>query len=74
MAFQHDTTLRPDQCGGPLVGLDGKVMGINIARAGRVVSYAIPADIVATLLADLKSGKLAPPEVLVSMTDGPSAP
>ncbi len=68
-AFQHDTALRPDQCGGPLVGLDGKVMGINIARAGRVVSYAIPADVVVKLLADLKSGKLAPLDVLVSTTE-----
>lgn len=73
-AFQHDTALRPDQCGGPLVGLDGKVMGINIARAGRVVSYAIPADVVVKLLAELKSGKLAPPDVLVSTTAGPSNP
>jgi serine protease Do len=43
-ALQHDTVLRPDQCGGPIVDLDGKTVGINIARAGRVNSYAIPAD------------------------------
>jgi len=34
---------RPDQCGGPLIDLDGGVVGINIARAGRVATYAIPA-------------------------------
>lgn len=44
--FMHDTVLRPNQCGGPLVGLDGKVVGINIARAGRVSSYALPVDVV----------------------------
>jgi serine protease Do len=60
MALQHDTVLKPNQCGGPLVGLQGKVLGLNIARAGRVVSYAVPGDVVVGLLSDLKSGKLAP--------------
>ncbi|MEX2185167.1 MAG: PDZ domain-containing protein [Pirellulales bacterium] len=59
--LQHDSVLRPDQCGGPLVNLDGKVVGINIARAGRVESYAIPAAVVTTLIADLQSGRLMPP-------------
>lgn len=42
--FMHDTVILPNQCGGPLVNLDGKVVGINIARAGRVSTYALPAD------------------------------
>jgi len=58
--FQHDTFLRPTHCGGPIVDLDGAVVGINIARAGRVASYALPASAVQALLGDLKSGKLAP--------------
>ena len=41
-AIQHDTVLRPRECGGPLVDLDGRVVGVNIARAERVASYAIP--------------------------------
>lgn len=45
-ALQHDTILRPYDCGGPLVNLDGAAIGLNIARAGRVESYAIPADVV----------------------------
>lgn len=40
--FLHDTVLLPSQCGGPLVDLNGRVVGINIARAGRVTSYALP--------------------------------
>jgi serine protease Do len=60
-AIQHDTVLRPDQCGGAVVDLDGKCVGINIARAGRTESYAITAAKVLSLLDDLKSGKLAPP-------------
>jgi serine protease Do len=43
--IQHDSVLLPEDCGGPLVGLDGKAFGINIARAGRTESYAIPADV-----------------------------
>jgi serine protease Do len=63
-ALQHDTVLKANQCGGPLVGLDGKVLGINIARAGRVMSYAVPSDVVVRMLDDLKSGKLAPREIV----------
>ena len=44
LVFQHDTPLVPEQCGGPVVNLDGQVIGMNIARGGRVASYAIPAD------------------------------
>ncbi|MFO1066698.1 MAG: PDZ domain-containing protein [Pirellulales bacterium] len=44
--FMHDTVLHPTQCGGPLVDLEGRVVGINIARAGRVTSYALPASVV----------------------------
>ncbi len=43
---QHDTVLDPDECGGPLLDTSGKVIGINIARAGRVVSYALPSSLV----------------------------
>lgn len=56
--LQHDTVLKPGQCGGPLVDLDGNVVGINIARAGRTESYAIPSENILTLLGDFKSGKL----------------
>jgi serine protease Do len=58
--LQHDSVLKPTDCGGPLVDLDGKVVGINIARAGRVESYAVPSEVIVPLLADLMSGKLAP--------------
>ncbi len=60
--IQHDTVLRPEDCGSPIVTLDGHVIGLNIARAGRVESYALPADVIIPLLPDLMSGKLAPPK------------
>ncbi|MEM8738692.1 MAG: trypsin-like peptidase domain-containing protein [Planctomycetota bacterium] len=63
--IQHDATIEPNQCGGPLLDLDGRCIGINIARAGRVEAYALPADVVAELLADLS------PELLVH---DPAAP
>lgn len=45
--FQHDSVIYPYQCGGPILDVYGNVIGLNIARAGRVASYAIPATVVA---------------------------
>lgn len=44
--IQHDTVLDPDECGGPVLDTYGRVVGLNIARAGRVVSYALPSSLV----------------------------
>ena len=44
--IQHDTVLDPDECGGPVLDTSGRVVGLNIARAGRVVSYALPSSLV----------------------------
>lgn len=44
--IQHDTVLDPDECGGPIIDLKGDVVGLNIARAGRVVTYSLPASLV----------------------------
>lgn len=41
--IEHDSDLYPNQCGGPLYGLNGEAIGLNIARVARVSSYAIPA-------------------------------
>jgi serine protease Do len=56
----HDSVVKPADCGGPLVDLEGNVIGINISRAGRTESWAIPTEVIEPLLADLRSGKLAP--------------
>ena len=50
--LEHDTVLRPKDCGGPLVDLDGNAVGINIARVSRVSSYALPASAIRPILAD----------------------
>lgn len=52
--IQHDTVLEPFQCGGPLVNLKGEAIGLNIARNGRVATYALPAELVLRIIDDLK--------------------
>ena len=59
IAIQHDCVLRPNECGGPLVDLDGNVVGINIARADRVSSLALTAGIVQQRIEEMKLGRLA---------------
>ena len=61
--IQHDTILLPKDCGGPLVDLDGRVVGLNIARAGRVETWALPAEVIAPVLKDLEGGKYPVPKL-----------
>ena len=56
--FQHDTELRPEDCGGPVVEVSsGRVIGVNIARAGRISTFAVP---VAPLLRFLEENLPSP--------------
>lgn len=48
--FQTDLPIRPEECGGPVCNLNGEVIGINIARAGRIKTYAIPGRTISELL------------------------
>jgi serine protease Do len=66
VAMQHDTVLQTWQCGGPLVDLNGKAVGLNIARAGRIASYALPASLVTRIIADLKSRPMQPLQATAS--------
>lgn len=61
MVLQTDMVVDPKNCGGPVVDLEGNVLGINIARAGRVETWILPSEIIRPLLADLKAGKYPPP-------------
>lgn len=60
LAFQHDSPVSAAQCGSPLVDLDGQIVGINIARAGRVSTLALPMATILPAIERLKSGELAP--------------
>ena len=68
-AIEHDTVLPPWLCGGPLVNLDGEAIGLNIARAGRVTTYALSARLVQRLFENLKSAAQS-----TLKTGTPSAP
>ncbi len=61
LAFQHDSVLQPWQCGGPLMNLAGEAIGLNIARAGRTASYALPASLVRGIIEELKIQAQKPP-------------
>lgn len=69
-ALQHDSVLTPEECGGPLVDLDGRVIGINISRAGRVNSYALPASLVQTVFQRLVTGDFSPEVVFAERLKG----
>jgi S1-C subfamily serine protease len=42
--LQHDIPLYPADMGGPVATLEGKVVGINIARVDRVTTFALPVE------------------------------
>lgn len=42
--LQHDIPLLPADMGGPVANLEGKVVGINIARVDRVTTFALPVE------------------------------
>jgi serine protease Do len=60
--IQHDTIVLPRDCGGPLVDLEGRIVGLNIARAGRVETWALPAEVINPVLKELKEGKYPAPK------------
>lgn len=62
-ALQHDMVLEPNECGGPVIDLQGRVVGINIARSGRIECYAIPSAVLVDLLAKVETGKFSRPEL-----------
>ena len=39
--FAHDGIVWPEQCGGPVVDLDGNAVGLNVARYDRTATHAI---------------------------------
>ena len=60
LVFQTDVGLNANQCGGPVVDLNGNIVGLNIARAERVSSLALPVETILPAIEVLKSGELSP--------------
>jgi serine protease Do len=58
-ALQSDLALQAEDAGGPVIDVNGSIVGLNIARSERVSTYLIPGKIVNSLLADVQSGKFA---------------
>lgn len=46
--IQHDMPLTPKDIGTPLYDLEGRALGLNIARVDRVTNYALPSELFAT--------------------------
>lgn len=42
--LQHDLPLAPADMGGPLIDLEGRAIGLNIARVDRVTTFALPTE------------------------------
>jgi serine protease Do len=57
MVIQHDVSLPPTAMGGPVLNLDGKALGINVARVDRVTTYALPAKFVREIFKKLRRPK-----------------
>lgn len=52
--IQHEIPIPPKAMGGPLLNLEGKVVGVNIARYNRVTTFALPAALVQSSIEKLK--------------------
>ncbi len=50
--IQSDMQLKPEDCGAPVVDLEGRAIGIALARAGRIKSFIIPASRVQQILTE----------------------
>ncbi|MFV2065518.1 MAG: trypsin-like peptidase domain-containing protein [Pirellulales bacterium] len=70
----HDTILRPNDCGGPVVDLTGRVVGINMVSGERVTSLALPASAVQAILEQLATDHKNLADLHVDRTDPPDRP
>lgn len=50
--IQTDMQIYPEDCGAPVVDLDGRPIGIALARAGRIKSFVLPAESIKEILAE----------------------
>jgi len=60
LAVQHDSVMQPHDCGGPVLDSTGRVVGINIARADRIASYALTSSEVQKVLTGFQSSSEEP--------------
>jgi len=63
--LQHDLPLVPTDMGGPLLDLKGKAIGINIARADRITTFALPVTVFFDRLQEWLDADRNPPKAEV---------
>jgi serine protease Do len=64
--IEHDSVLAPQHCGGPIVDVEGNVVGLNIARAGRVSCYALRAKTVSKAIEEMLQTAASTSEPIVA--------
>ncbi|MGB0768247.1 MAG: S1C family serine protease [Phycisphaeraceae bacterium] len=57
LAMTHDAVIWATQVGGPILDLDGRAVGLNIARYGRTATYALPAEHAQRAIAQMMVGR-----------------
>jgi len=73
--IQTDAAINPGNSGGALISMDGKLIGINTAIFARGgggsigIGFAIPSNMVKTVIASLAGGKLVRPWIGISGQD-----
>ncbi|MBE2282525.1 MAG: trypsin-like peptidase domain-containing protein [Prosthecobacter sp.] len=66
----HDTIVGRRQCGGPMVDLDGTVVGVNIARFGRTSTFAIPPQRIQSWVREINLASTSPEVPLKYIREG----
>ncbi len=46
----HDGVIDPGDCGGPVIDLNGKFVGVNVSRAMRTTTFVVPATVIQALV------------------------
>ncbi len=64
--LQHDIPLLPSDMGGPVATLEGKVIGINIARVDRVTTFALPVEAFWTEVQQWMKADRHPPKAVLA--------
>jgi S1-C subfamily serine protease len=71
--LQHDMPLGPEDMGGPVMDLEGRVVGINIARVDRVTTFALPTEAFWPTVQRWIDSDRHPPRAVVATADEPAA-